>query len=205
MGQGEESYTAPPDQAQDYLGADPTAAEGSSAPEAAYTAAGNGAGDAAHTSWEEVQQWADYYRQQGYSEEDVQSWIASNYPQFAQQPASQDPSQQPRAAYEAAGMEAIQAEQPGTEATAGEPNAAEVQATPFDGRAVEASGQPHGSFQGAPAQVEGMQQELGYQDRSRLQSEAYSDMAECGSSRGHLDDLTSVGTVSACKRAASST
>lgn len=34
------------------------------------------------------------------------------------------------------------------------------------------------------------------QERRRLQSEAPSDMADCGSSIGHLDDLASVGTVS---------
>ncbi len=46
--------------------------------------------------------------------------------------------------------------------------------------------------------VEGTQPQspAAFQERRRLQSEAPSDMADCGSSIGHLDDLASVGTVS---------
>jgi hypothetical protein len=38
-------------------------------------------GEAA-ASWEVIQQWADYYRQQGYTEEDVQAWIATQVPDY---------------------------------------------------------------------------------------------------------------------------
>lgn len=194
LGQGEGSYVQPPD--QEYFGADTAAAaqlDGSSAPAAAE--AEGGAGEAAQPSWEEVQQWADYYRQEGYSEEDVQAWIASNYPQFAQQPAFQDPSQRPQAADEAAGTENAQEQLPANEQQYEHNSmAAAQQGTPVNASTTEdASEQPQSSFKPA---AEGVQQETAYQARSRLQSEAYSDMAECGSSRGHLDDLTSAGTVS---------
>ena len=194
LGHGEGSYVQPPD--EEYFGADTAAAaqlDGSSAAQAAE--AEGGAGEVAQPSWEEVRQWADYYRQEGYSEEDVQAWIASNYPQFAQQPAFQDPSQQPQAADEAAGMENAQEQLPADEQQYEHDSmAAAQQGTPFNASTAEdASEQPQSSFK---ATAEGVQQETAYQARSRLQSEAYSDMAECGSSRGHLDDLTSAGTVS---------
>ncbi|CAL8464717.1 g4252 [Coccomyxa elongata] len=220
FGLGEGAYTQQLDQAQDYFGADAAAATQMmgdvSAPEGAYlgseaysgTEAYSGAeaytgasaeGGTVQATWEEVQQWADYYRQEGYSEEDVQAWIASNYPQFGQQqPSSQDIPALAEGSAEAAAMEGVvqeqlpsNARQPST--AAGNARAAEAGASRGDGQSGE---QLHGSFQEPAVTAEGTQPETAFQERRRLQSEAPSDMADCGSSIGHLDDLASVGTMS---------
>ena len=132
FGLGEESYTQQPDQAQDYFGTDAAAAGQMgdvSAPEATYlgseaysgTEAYSGAEGysgasteqgAVQATWEEVQQWADYYRQEGYSEADVQAWIASNYPQFGQQPSSQTDPAHVEDLAEAIAMEGVVRDQP---------------------------------------------------------------------------------------------
>ncbi|BDA49394.1 hypothetical protein COCOBI_14-0090 [Coccomyxa sp. Obi] len=206
FGLGEEMYTQQPDQAQDYFGTGAAAAPEMgdvSVPEAAYSGAQAYTGASTEdgtvqASWEEVQQWADYYRQEGYSEEDVQAWIASNYPQFGQQPSSQNYPAQVEGLAEAVAMEGVVQEQPPSNlqqpsTSAGGSGAAQGEASRGDGLS---NGQLHGSFQEPAVAPEGTQPETAFQERRRLQSEAPSDMADCGSSIGHLDDLASVGTIS---------
>ena len=45
--------------------------------------AADGSSPAAEVTWELILQWADYYRSQGSTEEELRAWIATSYPAFA--------------------------------------------------------------------------------------------------------------------------
>lgn len=194
-------------QAQEYFGADTTApvqTEDAGGYGATYSSAVGeyGAEDAGQATWEQVQQWVDYYRQEGYTEDQLQDWIASTYPQFAQQHAHKETIELLENT-EAAETTPAQEQ---THVSQTDKGAAEGQGPSADERLLrgfaEAPGdQLRGSTTGPTAEVAGYgtEHEVPGIDRSKIQSETLSNMADCGSSRGHLDDVASVRMVSSPK------
>jgi hypothetical protein len=204
LGLGEEYYPDVQQQQQQY-----TSAQGGSW-EGQQGEAQQAAGEAGHSSeppvqevtWELIVQWAAYYRSQGSSEEELRAWVATEYPAFAgyELPLGADawgaqPEQQATGAAAETGAEQ-QHEEEGLQTA---PAAQELQWQHHGDESATSEAQDaeqlHADAQEAPQ--EGQPGKDGAQAARRYLSEIQSNAADYGSSKGHMDDMSSVGTVRA--------
>ena len=172
---------------------------------------------AAEVTWELIQQWAEYYRSQGSTEEELRSWIATTYPAYAHHladlPANEGASdwgqQQQQQQHGSEGLQAVrdagqtvdgsQSNQQAAMHSAGDAMATAETSESNPGPDV--AGQPESAYSAEAPRVqfttgdEVPQSEQSTQGVDRPQNEVQSIAAEYGSSRGHMDDVSSIDTV----------